>query len=158
MMISGRFSCLACINIKSKKQEELWEARLGASDAAGRSVGNGREQMSGRGKGGKCAAKGKSYEKGRNSGKSIDLKLDPTAPQPCSSWICAKVPITPQSCGKLCPFAYYGCCQGQPPDDYFELKPSKAKRFEDFKILSFKQSKVLNQIFDQLIQHEHTKI
>lgn len=106
MMISGRFSCLACINIKSKKQEELWEARLGASDAAGRSVGNGREQMSGRGKGGKCAAKGKSYEKGRNSGKSIDLKLDPTAPQPCSSWICAKVPITPQSCGKLCPFAY----------------------------------------------------
>lgn len=68
-----------------KKKEELWEARLGASDASCRSVENGREQMSGRGKGGKCAAKGKSYEKGRNSGKSVELKLDPTAPQLCSS-------------------------------------------------------------------------
>ncbi len=37
--------------------------------------------MSGRGKGGKCAAKGKSYEKGRNSGKSVGLKLDQNAPQ-----------------------------------------------------------------------------
>jgi hypothetical protein len=29
--------------------------------------------MSGRGKGGKCAAKGKSYEKGRSPGKSLGL-------------------------------------------------------------------------------------